>query len=168
MWKSSFLTPAICLLSYYLCFSYSTFLFFSCYQSSLLSFSILSYSSLPHLPQRESGVSLMYLTQMLTLWVFGVCLSADVCLFVALLASVSLSCLSVPLKSHAYTQTQTCERYTPKGLCVLSRPASTVWWACTVRRGTMATCGFPGRSCSTSLTAIKQGHSTCSSASAAA
>uniref|UniRef100_A0A8C2F5J2 Synaptotagmin-like protein 5 n=1 Tax=Cyprinus carpio TaxID=7962 RepID=A0A8C2F5J2_CYPCA len=53
--------------------------------------------------------------------VFGVCLSADVCLSVALLASVSLSCFSVPLKSQACTQTQACERCTPKTLlmCVL-------------------------------------------------
>uniref|UniRef100_A0A9J8C7P0 Synaptotagmin-like protein 5 n=1 Tax=Cyprinus carpio carpio TaxID=630221 RepID=A0A9J8C7P0_CYPCA len=40
---------------------------------------------------------------------------------VALLASVSLSCFSVPLKSQACTQTQACERCTPKTLlmCVL-------------------------------------------------
>uniref|UniRef100_A0A8C1V3E3 Synaptotagmin-like protein 5 n=1 Tax=Cyprinus carpio TaxID=7962 RepID=A0A8C1V3E3_CYPCA len=45
----------------------------------------------------------------------------DVCLSVALLASVSLSCFSVPLKSQACTQTQACERCTPKTLlmCVL-------------------------------------------------
>lgn len=140
-----------------------------CWQSSLLSVFLLSYSSLPHLPRRESGVSLMYLTQMLTLWVFSVCLSTDVCLSVAVFASVSLSCLSVLVKRYTCTLTQACERCTPKDSpYIVSRPASTVWWACTVRRGTMAMCGFPGRSCSTSLTAIKQGHSTCSSASAAA
>lgn len=80
-------------------FFYSALCFFPglpwYWQSSLLSVFLLSYSSLPHLPQRESGVSLMYLTQMLTLWVFSVCLSTDVCLSVAVFASVSLSCLSV-------------------------------------------------------------------------
>uniref|UniRef100_A0A8C1KX13 Synaptotagmin-like protein 5 n=1 Tax=Cyprinus carpio TaxID=7962 RepID=A0A8C1KX13_CYPCA len=61
------------------------------------------------------------LTQTSIKQLFGVCLSADVCLSVALLASVSLSCFSVPLKSQACTQTQACERCTPKTLlmCVL-------------------------------------------------
>lgn len=147
-------------------------LFFSCYQSSLLSFSLMSYSSLPHLPRRESGVSLMYLTQMLTLWVFSVCLSADVCLSVALFASVFLLAFCTSEETFIHTtfkNTSLWKMHTQRfSLYVPSRPASTVWWVCTVRQGTMATCGFPGRSCSTSLTAIKQGHSTCSSASAAA